>query len=98
MPFASTTFPERYEGMLVSFPQPLVISEYFNYARFGEIVLAQPLDGEDRPFTGTVGRRAGRRGERPDRGERRPADHARRQRLRPEPGRSCATRTASRSR
>ena len=53
MPFASTTFPERYEGMLVNFPQPLVISEYFNYARFGEIVLAQPLDGEDRPFTGT---------------------------------------------
>jgi predicted extracellular nuclease len=53
MPFASTTFPERYEGMLVNFPQPLVISEYFNYARFGEIVLAQPLAGEDRPFTGT---------------------------------------------
>jgi predicted extracellular nuclease len=53
MPFASTTFPERYEGMLVTFPQPLVIAEYFNYARFGEIVLAQPLDGEDRPFTGT---------------------------------------------
>ena len=47
MPFASTTFPERYEGMLVRFPQSLVIAEYFNYDRFGEIVLAQPLAGED---------------------------------------------------
>jgi uncharacterized protein len=54
MPFASTTFPERYEGMLVRFPQPLVIAEYFNYGRFGEVVLALPLDGEPRPFTGTA--------------------------------------------
>ena len=54
MPFASLTFPERYEGMLVRFPQPLVIAEYFNYDRFGEIVLANPLDGESRPFTGTA--------------------------------------------
>lgn len=30
---------EAYEGMLVSFPQALVISEYFNFDRFGEIVL-----------------------------------------------------------
>jgi predicted extracellular nuclease len=54
MPFASLSFPERYEGMLVRFPQPLVIAEYFNYDRFGEIVLANPLDGESRPFTGTA--------------------------------------------
>jgi len=54
LPFASATFPERYEGMLVRFPQPLVIAEYFNYARFGEMVLALPLAGEDRPFTGTA--------------------------------------------
>jgi predicted extracellular nuclease len=54
MPFASLTAPERYEGMLVTFPQDLVISEYFNYDRFGEIVLALPLAGEDRPFTGTA--------------------------------------------
>ncbi|HEX5015480.1 MAG TPA: ExeM/NucH family extracellular endonuclease [Candidatus Limnocylindrales bacterium] len=54
MPFASTTFPERYEGMLVTFPQSLVISEYFNFDRFGEIVLALPLAGEDRPYTGTA--------------------------------------------
>ena len=30
---------EAYEGMLVTFLQPLVISEYFNFDRFGEIVL-----------------------------------------------------------
>ena len=35
--------------MLVRFPQPLVISEYFNYDRFGEIVLALPLDGRAAP-------------------------------------------------
>ena len=54
LPFASPTFAERYEGMSVRFTQSLVISEYFNYARFGEIVLALPLAGEDRPFTGTA--------------------------------------------
>src|SRR5690606_37261605 len=30
---------ERYEGMLVRFPQELFISEYFDYDRFGEIKL-----------------------------------------------------------
>ncbi|HKH45238.1 MAG TPA: ExeM/NucH family extracellular endonuclease [Thermoanaerobaculia bacterium] len=54
LPFANANFPERYEGMLVRFPQALVIAEYFNYDRFGEIVLAQPLAGETRPFTGTA--------------------------------------------
>ena len=54
MPFADADFPERYEGMYVRLPQSLVISEYFNYDRFGEIVLALPLDGEPRPFTGTA--------------------------------------------
>lgn len=54
MPFASSTYLERFEGMLVSFPQPLVIAEFFNYDRFGEMVLALPLAGEDRPFTGTA--------------------------------------------
>ena len=54
MPFASADFPERYEGMLARFPQDLVISEYFNYDRYGEIVLALPLAGESRPFTGTA--------------------------------------------
>jgi predicted extracellular nuclease len=54
LPFATLDFPERYEGMYVRLPQALVISEYFNYDRFGEIVLAQPLPGETRPFTGTA--------------------------------------------
>ena len=53
MPFSSATFLERFEGMLVRFPQALVISEYFNYDRFGEIVLALPLEGESRHFTPT---------------------------------------------
>jgi uncharacterized protein len=53
MPFADADYPERFEGMLVNFPQTLVISEYFNYERFGELVIALPLDGETRPFTGT---------------------------------------------
>lgn len=54
MPFASSTYLERFEGMLTTFPQDLVIAEFFNYDQFGEIVLALPLDGEDRPFTGTA--------------------------------------------
>jgi uncharacterized protein len=54
LPFESAAFPERYEGMLVRLPQPLVIAEYYNYDRYGEIVLARPLNGETRPFTGTA--------------------------------------------
>ncbi|HVM17006.1 MAG TPA: ExeM/NucH family extracellular endonuclease [Gaiellaceae bacterium] len=53
LPFETTEFPERYEGMLVRLPQSLVISEYFDYDRFGEFVLALPLAGESRPFTPT---------------------------------------------
>lgn len=54
MPFLSADYPERFEGMLVRFPQALVISEYFNYERYGEMVLALPLDGETRPYTATA--------------------------------------------
>ena len=54
LPFATIDYPERFEGMLVRLPQALVISEYFNYERFGELVLAQPLAGETRPFTPTA--------------------------------------------
>lgn len=54
MPFPTLDYPERYEGMLTRFPQSLVISEYFNYDRFGELVLARPLAGESRPFTPTA--------------------------------------------
>jgi hypothetical protein len=53
LPFATADTPEPFEGMLVRLPQALVISEYFNYERFGEMVLALPLPGETRPFTGT---------------------------------------------
>jgi predicted extracellular nuclease len=54
LPFSSSTDPERFEGMSVRLPQTLVIAEYFNYDRFGEVVLALPFDGESRPFTGTA--------------------------------------------
>jgi len=54
LPVTSINDFERYEGMYVRFPQALVIAEYFNYDRFGEIVLAQPLAGETRPFSGTA--------------------------------------------
>jgi hypothetical protein len=39
LPVISVDAFESYEGMLVTFPQDLIISEYFNYDRYGEIVL-----------------------------------------------------------
>ncbi|MFC7407160.1 ExeM/NucH family extracellular endonuclease [Georgenia alba] len=58
---ASVTFPvdspeslEAHEGMLVELTDTLVISEYFNYDRYGEVVLAKPLDGQDRLHTPTA--------------------------------------------
>jgi predicted extracellular nuclease len=39
LPVTSVDDFERYEGMAVTFPQTLYISEYFNFDRFGEIVL-----------------------------------------------------------
>ena len=54
LPVTSLDDFEKYEGMYVRFPQSLVIAEYFNYDRFGELVLALPLSGETRPFTGTA--------------------------------------------
>jgi predicted extracellular nuclease len=54
LPFETADYPERFEGMLVRLPQTLVISEYFNFERFGELVLALPLGGESRPFTPTA--------------------------------------------
>lgn len=41
--------PERYEGMLVTFPAELTILEYFNFGRFGEIVV-----GPERQYTPTA--------------------------------------------
>ncbi len=53
MPFTSPEYLEGFEGMLVKFPQSLVISEYFNYDRFGEIILSLPFEGQSRMFTPT---------------------------------------------
>ncbi|MEW6403345.1 MAG: ExeM/NucH family extracellular endonuclease [Chloroflexota bacterium] len=39
LPVASVDDFEAFEGMAVTFPQALYISEYFNFDRFGEIVL-----------------------------------------------------------
>jgi predicted extracellular nuclease len=39
LPFADFAQPEWYEGMYIVVPQELTISEYFNFDRFGEIVL-----------------------------------------------------------
>ena len=47
LPLANNNDLEAYEGMLVTFPQPLFISEYFNFDRFGEIVLT--LDRQFQP-------------------------------------------------
>ncbi|WP_170037459.1 ExeM/NucH family extracellular endonuclease [Georgenia soli] len=53
-PVATPETLEQYEGMLVELTDTLVVSEYFNYDRFGEIVLAKPLDGQDRLHTPTA--------------------------------------------
>ena len=39
LPVSSLSDWEPHEGMLVTFPQALTISEFFNFGRFGEIVL-----------------------------------------------------------
>jgi uncharacterized protein len=48
LPVTDPTDWEPYEGMLVTFPQDLYISEFFNFDRFGEIVLTT-----DRQYQGT---------------------------------------------
>jgi predicted extracellular nuclease len=40
LPFDPISDLEAYEGMLVIFPDPLYIAEYYNFDRYGEIVLA----------------------------------------------------------
>jgi len=40
LPVSAIADFERWEGMLVTFPQDLYITEFFNYDRFGEMVLA----------------------------------------------------------
>jgi predicted extracellular nuclease len=49
LPVASVDDFEASEGMRVTFPQPLLILEYFNFDRFGEIVL-----GSERRLTPTA--------------------------------------------
>lgn len=52
LPVASIDDFEAFEGMSVIFEQELTISEYFNFDRFGEMVLALPERG-DRPYQPT---------------------------------------------
>ncbi|MBO1927874.1 ExeM/NucH family extracellular endonuclease [Thiomicrorhabdus sp. 6S2-11] len=40
LPFASADFMERYEGMLVSFPQNLTVTENYTLGRYGEFWLS----------------------------------------------------------
>jgi predicted extracellular nuclease len=49
LPVTAISDFEAYEGMYVTFPQALVISEFFNFDRFGEIVLTT-----DRQFQPTA--------------------------------------------
>jgi len=49
LPVTAVSDFEAYEGMYVTFPQSLYISEYFNFDRFGEIVLTA-----DRQFQPTA--------------------------------------------
>jgi len=40
LPFASTDFPERYEGMLVRLTQSLYVTEIYQLGRFGQVTLS----------------------------------------------------------
>ena len=64
LPAGSIDEWEKYEGMLVTFPQPLSIAEYFNFARFNETVLT---DGRQYQPTAVVepGHPRPRRSQRP---------------------------------
>jgi predicted extracellular nuclease len=53
LPVSSTGLLEQYEGMLVSFPQVLTVSQNFTLARFGEVWLSANLD---EPFNEADGR------------------------------------------
>ena len=58
---AGVTFPtetsnslEAFEGMAVTIEQPMVISEYYQYDDFGDVVVAAPALGADRPMVPTA--------------------------------------------
>lgn len=40
LPFASATYPERYEGMLVTFPQTLTVTDNYDLGHYGEVILS----------------------------------------------------------
>jgi len=40
LPFPSSTYLERFEGMLVRLPQTLTVTEHFQLGRFGQVVLS----------------------------------------------------------
>jgi uncharacterized protein len=40
LPVPSATYLERYEGMLVRFPQTLYVTEHFQLGRFGQVVMS----------------------------------------------------------
>jgi predicted extracellular nuclease len=40
MPFPSADYLEQYEGMLVTFPQTLYVTEHFQLGRFGQILMS----------------------------------------------------------
>jgi predicted extracellular nuclease len=48
LPVTAFTDFEHFEGMRVTMPQALVISEYFNYGRFNETVVGIPPNGRTR--------------------------------------------------
>jgi predicted extracellular nuclease len=53
-PVDAVTDLERVEGMRATFPQDLVISEYFNFGRFNETVVGLPPNGRTRFDTPTA--------------------------------------------
>ena len=53
-PVSSLAVLESVEGMLATFPQELVISEFFNFDRFGEIVVSLPVGDEARAMNPTA--------------------------------------------
>lgn len=53
-PVSNVSDFEHYEGMRITMPQSLVISEYFNFDRFNEVVVGVPPGGRDRFDTPTA--------------------------------------------
>lgn len=54
LPFSAADYPERYEGMLVRFPQTLYVTEHFQLGRFGQIVLTSQASRLQQPTNVTT--------------------------------------------